>query len=164
MQIFFHFEASNSSEVEVLQRDQSQGVKHGSCNNLTYTILSDTNSIQRLVLVLTIGNKREEKPLSSNTIATELEQYQKYINGGLFPLNLLSFPIYINITLFPCPPGFSSTVDNPQCDCTEQLQQLPDISCDIQYNAITRRGLVWIGARIDKNHTVTHYHFQSMPP
>ena len=153
---FFHFEASNSSEVEVLQRDQSQGVKHGTCNNLTYTILSDTNSIQRLVLVLTIVNKREEKLLSSNTIATELEQYQKYINGGLFPLNLLSFPIYINITLFPCPPGFSSTVDNPQCDCTEQLQQLPDISCDIQYNTITRRGLVWVGARIDKNHTITH--------
>ena len=66
---------------------------------------------------------------------------------------MYSYPVYINISLRPCPPGFSLSKHPPfKCDCNQLMQQLPGVKCHIQSQTISRSGLVWINT--DGNETV----------
>ena len=72
----------------------------------------------------------------------------------VFPKEIYSYPVYINISFRPCPPGFSLSKDPPfRCDCNRFIKQLPGIKCHIQDQTISRSGLVWITT--DGNETVT---------
>ena len=81
--------------------------------------------------------------------------HQKFIQAKLvFPKEMYSYPVYINISLRPCPPGFSLSKHAPfKCDCNQLMQQLPGVKCHIQDQTISRSGLVWIST--DGNETVT---------
>ena len=71
----------------------------------------------------------------------------------VFPKEIYSYPVYINISFHPCPPGFSLSKHPPfRCDCNQLMQQLPGVKCHIQDQTISRSGLVWIGS--DGNETV----------
>ena len=67
-----------------------------------------------------------------------------------FPKQIYSYPLYITIQFHPCPLGF--TLSQFQCDCNQLLQHMPRVDCDIQYQTITRTGLIWVG--VDGNNTV----------
>ena len=69
----------------------------------------------------------------------------------VFPKEIYSYPVYINISFRPCPPGFSLSKD--RCDCNQLMKQLPGVKCHIQDQTISRSGLVWIST--DGNETVT---------
>ena len=72
----------------------------------------------------------------------------------VFPKEIYSYPVYINISFRPCPPGFSLSKDRPfRCDCNQLMKQLPGVKCRIQDQTISRSGLVWIST--DGNETVT---------
>ena len=72
----------------------------------------------------------------------------------VFPKEIYSYPVYINISFRPCPPGFSLSKDPPfRCDCNQLMKQLPGVKCHIQDQTISRSGLVWIST--DGNETVT---------
>ena len=72
----------------------------------------------------------------------------------VFPKEIYSYPVYINISFRPCPPGFSLSKDPPfRCDCNRLMNQLPGVKCHIQDQTISRSGLVWITN--DGNETVT---------
>ena len=72
----------------------------------------------------------------------------------VFPKEIYSYPVYINISFRPCPPGFSLSKDPPfRCDCNRFIKQLPGIKCHIQDQTMSRSGLVWITT--DGNETVT---------
>ena len=161
--MYAHFlpEKEKDSSVTLGQDEES---KQHSCNNLTYTILSHSQTIKEEVLILTAVNKQELKLMLPKRIKIEKESYENYKKGDVFPQNLLEFPIYINITVLICPPGISSTPENPRCDCNKQLQQLPGISCDIQTQTISRTGQVWVGSVTDMNNTVTHIITSSQCP
>ena len=71
----------------------------------------------------------------------------------VFPKEIYSYPVYINISFRPCPPGFSLSKDPPfRCDCNQLMKQLPGVKCHIQDQTISRSGLVWIST--DGNETV----------
>ena len=71
----------------------------------------------------------------------------------MFPKEIYSYPVYINISFRPCPPGFSLSKDPPfRCDCNQLMKQLPGVKCHIQDQTISRSGLVWIST--DGNETV----------
>ena len=78
----------------------------------------------------------------------------KFIRTKLvFPKEIYSYPVYINISFRPCPPGFSLSKHKPfKCDCNQLMQQFPGIMCHIQDQTISRSGLVWIST--DGNETV----------
>ena len=78
----------------------------------------------------------------------------KFIQTKLvFPKEIYSYPVYINISFRPCPPGFSLSKHKPfKCDCNKLMQQFPGVKCHIQDQTISRSGLVWIS--IDGNETV----------
>ena len=72
----------------------------------------------------------------------------------VFPKEIYSYPVYVNISFRPCPPGFSLSKDPPfGCDCNRLMKQLPGVKCHIQDQTISRSGLVWITN--DGNETVT---------
>ena len=62
----------------------------------------------------------------------------------VFPNEIYSYPTFINISFHSCPLGFAR---NPpfKCDCNYLLQQMPQVTCDIQHHTISRDGLVWVG-------------------
>ena len=72
----------------------------------------------------------------------------------VFPKEIYSYPVNINISFRPCPTGFSLSKDPPfRCDCNQLMNQLPGVKCHIQDQTISRSGLVWITN--DGNETVT---------
>jgi len=112
------------------------------------------------VLVLTTGN-RNVLHLQNNMEETGLIDYWKsfyhlsepeifrYVYGEYSP-------VYINISLLPCPPGFMLTKDPPfKCDCNRLLQQFSGVSCYIESERIGRSGLVWVGLIEDDHETPT---------
>ena len=149
--VYAHFlpEKGKDSSVTLEEKEESQEVKQLSCNNRTYTILSHSQTTKKVVLILTAVNKQETQLIPPETMDKAIKDYDKYKNGSAFPQDLLIFPIYINITVLLCPPGFSSTPENPRCHCNDQLQQLPGISCDIQTKTISRAGQMWVGSVTD---------------
>ena len=164
--VYAHFlpKKEKDSSVTVGEKEESQEVEQHSCNNLTYTILSHSQTIKEVVLILTAVNKHEIQLILPETMDKAKEKYDRYKKGSAFPQNLLDFPIYIHITVLLCPPGFSSTPENPRCDCNEQLQQLPGIACDIQTQTISRTGTMWVGSVTDMSNTVTHIITSSQCP
>ena len=71
----------------------------------------------------------------------------------VFPREIYSYPLYINISFHPCPPGFSISKYPPfKCDCNHLMKQFPGVKCHIQDQTISRSGLVWIST--DGNETV----------
>ena len=72
----------------------------------------------------------------------------------VFPKEIYSYPVYINIFFQPCPPGFSLSKERPfKCDCNQLVKQLPRVKCHIQDQTISRSGLVWLNT--NGNETVT---------
>ena len=64
----------------------------------------------------------------------------------VFSEEMYSYPVFINISFHSCPLGFSLTTYPPfKCDCNPILQLMPQVTCDIQHQAITRRGSMWVG-------------------
>ena len=105
-----------------------------------------------------------ESNLSSNRTIEDFNKFTiSYINSCesvfkhtkfVFPKEIYSYPVYINISFRPCPPGFSLSKDPPfRCDCNHLMKQLPGVKCYIQDQIISRSGLVWIST--DGNETVT---------
>ena len=158
---FLSHSENSTVKMTLGEKEQSQAVRKCECRNLTYTILSNSKTTTRVVLVLTAVNKQETQLIPRHKIESAKASYSKCTDQhNTF---LLNSPIYINITLLPCPPGFSNTV-NRQCDCNEQLKPLSHIKCDIQTLTIKRKGQVWVGAVIDMNSTVTHVITSSQCP
>ena len=115
--------------------ENAKGVTQRHCNDLDYTIYS-RNSEE--VLVLTTINREESMFIDENT----------------GPISFTEFPVYINITLLPCPPGFTLMETSGRCECSQILLQLPGVSCNTKDQTIHRSGLVWIGSVKDENQTV----------
>ena len=71
----------------------------------------------------------------------------------VFPKEIYSYPVYVNISFHPCPPGFSlSKHPIMKCDCNQVVKLLPGVKCHIQDQTISRSGLIWIAT--DGNQTV----------
>ena len=105
-----------------------------------------------------------ESNLCSNRTIEDFNKFTiSYINSCesvlihtkfVFPKEIYSYPVYLNISFHPCPPGFSLSKDPPfRCDCNQLMKQLPGVKCHIQDQTISRSGLIWITT--DGNETVT---------
>ena len=71
-------------------------------------------------------------------------------NKLIFPQEIYTYPLYINVEFLSCPLGF--TLSQSQCDCDQLLRHMPTVQCDIERQSITRAGSVWVG--VDGNNTL----------
>ena len=145
---------STDNTPQLVQRQETQGVEHTKCNLLQYTIYSQPGDI---TLMLTAVKLKETYIVASEILAEANRNYISYQNNEPkkpFPQDMLEFPVYINIPLQPCPPGFALTHGHPvKCDCVRQLSQLPGVTCHIEDVTFYRSGLVWVGQLGNANNT-----------
>ena len=143
-----HYESYSQPKLYIQSLQDVQGVTQSSCNQLSYTVYSNSslNDKTEAILVLTAAYAHISQMVTETTVSEAIVEYQEYLQGKLkyFPQGILTFPVFINLTVFPCPIGFTLTLQG-KCDCNEQLQQLNRVSCDIQNQTIKRSGQVWIG-------------------
>ena len=126
----------NAKVLEIMTTEDNQ--------KLNYTL----NAIRSNVLTEISDNYLRDhedfaSSLSTHAINNFITTYQ---NKLVFPKELYSYPLYVNISFHPCPSGFSLTALPPfKCDCNDLLMQMPGVTCTIQDQLISRVGSVWIG-------------------
>ena len=146
---------------------QSQKVNHKSCRKLKYTVLS---SNPEEVIVLTANSIVVSEYLPPLYVEESVQLYKhlqiKQYETGLSYLavyqiqDLLSFPVYINVTLLPCPSGFMLSNKSAKCICHTTLQN-HNISCNIDDQTVHREGTMWINTSFagnKSNGVVVHQH------
>ena len=143
---------------QLVESQYTQAVGKNSCNVLNYTIFQSSDGPINATLTLTPELKEISYFISneSEEVTTVLKKYriwqhpEKY--GEVpFPKQILEYPLYINVTILPCPLGFELG-DNPaKCVCSQHLRVLSEVECDISDETITRSGIVWIGVEKDSN-------------
>ena len=132
----------------------SQGVQNAnkySCNSLHYTILSMNENVQQM-LVLTAQDFYVSEYQDYHRLS--IDQLKDIYSASLSVAQTLYYrtnPVYLNISLLPCPPGFHIRIS--KCDCNKLLHQIPGVQCFIQEQTIGRSGLVWVGMIDDDNGT-----------
>ena len=128
--VFANFLSLHSNRPQLAAGEDTQEATQLHCNKMEYTIFS-INSTEVLVL-------------TSDSVVGDYTD----------PTSFIKFPVYVNITLLPCPPGFTLMGASARCDCSQFVLQLPGVSCNIKDQTIHRSGLVWVGSVRDENQTV----------
>ena len=151
-----YFKRSHTDNLLELDGSQKvQSVTQKSCNKLFYTLFSPKD-ITNLILVLTVEEtvvSSEYNQIFSNQTKSLFQQ--SYHTSRFQPLLYSNNPVYVNISILPCPVGFMLTSDPPfKCDCNQLLQQIPGVHCNIQHQTVRRSGLVWVGMVSNDNTTV----------
>ena len=147
--------SSPGRQVQLKSWQKVQSVTQQNCNTLYYTIFS-----QSVVLETSLALTARDSDVSTFLTKTD-QRYVSWLesryNTSATELFIYSDnPVYINISLLPCPPGFMLTTDAPfRCDCDQWLQKYryAGIQCHIQEQTITRSGLLWVGMLEDDNGT-----------
>ena len=131
-----------------------QTVTQNSCNHLDYTIFSQSEGSE-VVLVLTAQDSYVADIFTNKETESSIHEWEvTYRTYEPKPLMYINIPVYVNISILPCPPGFMLTTHPPfRCDCNLQLRQMHGIKCHIQDQIITRSGLVWVGMIHDNSGT-----------
>ena len=144
---------STDNTPQLAQRQDTQGVEHTKCNLLQYTIYSQPGDITLMLTAVKSRTYTVTKKIFANTI-NDYHSFENNEPNKPFPQDMLEFPVYINIPLQPCPPGFALTHEHPvKCDCVRQLSQLPGVTCHIEDVTFYRSGLVWVGQLGNSNNT-----------
>ena len=118
-------------KLEELQRLQRVSRSAG-CTELQYTILSE--------------NVKEVMVLTAKDVITLHYAPQKEVDKMTFGFpsdNILKLPVYINITLLPCPLGFMLHSSQHRCVCHFQLEE-QGIACNISDQTVHRSGSMWL--------------------
>ena len=105
-------------------------------------VLTDPGMV---VLVIIIQRYPSESEIQN--IQFDIDDYESH--GHIDP-DLLSTPVYINITVLPCPLGFTLYSSPSKCVCVPQLLDI-NITCNITDQSIYRSGTVWVKASFDGN-------------
>ena len=126
------------------QLQQSQATVPDNCTTLTYTIQSDSEEV---VMVLTANEVAVTGYPNTTYVYKMISNYRL---DGTISRDLLSIPLYVNITLLPCPLGFMLSGHPGKCVCDAKLQQ-NNITCDINDQTVHRSGTVWVNASYTGN-------------
>ena len=132
----------------------SQLLYSNSCTNLNYTIFSGTIGTKQALMQL--------RAIKSNLVWDPNENYREdinktinmYYNERVIEGTLIFTPLFVNVTLKPCPSGFSLIEAKSKCDCYWPLKKYEDLQCILSNSS----GYIllpkyWIGARSVDNKT-----------
>ena len=107
---------------------------------LNFTVSSQNS---REVIVLTVNSIVNTEVASKDLISSRIPAPNSLLVP--IPLELLTVPVYINVTLLDCPPGFQ--IINGACKCSKALEDIGIKDCLIYDNTayFHRSGNQWIG-------------------
>ena len=145
---FLH-KSTSENKINLEYSQVVQSIGQHSCNTLQYTMLTMNEGTQNS-LVLTAKYMYVSYFQNGYNNVKMTREY----NNSLSIFHYRSNPVYISISLLPCPPGFHIRSSKPfKCDCNKLLQQILGVQCFIQEQIIGRSGLVWVGTIDDDNGT-----------
>ena len=103
------------------------------------------------VLVLTSSNGKVLTYRDRLKIESETRYNEKQLLYNIAPLSALYTPVYINLTILPCPQGFQLIGSPPKCDCIPALIE-NDMFCKFTNGIgyIYRSGTQWVGIYLMK--------------
>ena len=134
-----------AAKLEELQHFQRVS-KSAGCTELQYTVLSEN---VKEVMVLTAKDVTTLHYGSKHIVDEMVDRYN-YLG---FPRgDILELPVYINITLLPCPLGFMLHSSQHRCVCHSQLEE-QGIACNISDQTVHRSGSMWLNASFVGNTT-----------
>ena len=121
------------------------------CTELNFTDLHSSPTPVRMYLTIEDGY---EPYYDQEIINQSIQTYHGYPN--IIPTELLTVPVFIDITLNACPAGFTLVGEPPKCDCYPQISEF--ISCEIlnRTSFVSRNNTIWIG--IDNHSTLFSKH------
>ena len=139
---------------ETLDTSQySQAVKFYTCNQLDYNVyLKPTKAI----LVLTAMVANIQTYITQKYVNYVIGQYR---NNNVTSDTILNLPVYINITIEECPPGFSLSNMPPfKCECDQRLKSNGIQHCTIQNHTgmVYRTGTIWLSISNVSNGITVH--------
>ena len=150
---------------------QLQEVTFKMCNLLEYSIHA-IPQLKTLVLTANKVNIDEYADLKKvNKTVKDQEQQTNEAKHGITS-ELLSQPIFINITLEDCPVGFQLDTATYSCECSSELVKIGIKNCEIKDHTglIHRHGTIWIMSKSNQTGIVAHencpYHYcksESLP-
>ena len=118
-------------------------VYSNNCSEVEYSVHSRNRDWYLLILSAQTGSELKIKgPSFFRTLRTSID----YFNAtGIIAYDLLTTPIFINITILPCPLGFKLKGDQPTCLCTDKLD-IAAINCTVINGTglVYRSGTVWV--------------------
>ena len=116
------------------------------CTQLQYTVLSEN---EKEVMVLTAKDVTTLYYGSQSRAQMYIMWYEEY--NDIYKA-FLTYPVYINITLLPCPLGFMLHNSQHRCVCNSQLEE-HNITCNISDQTVHRSGYMWFNASFVGNTT-----------
>ena len=131
---------SNSSLEKGQKMRQVRYNPLSACTQLNFTV----NSFNpQETIALTVNDAGITMTINSNGLEFVIKEYtdKKYIK-----FTLLTVPVYINVSLLDCPPGFQHS-DGGRCECATMLRNIGISNCFIFDGTplITRTGKQWVG-------------------
>ena len=152
---------------KVLDDNQYVQVVKLSCKKLNFTIIVIQN-LTIFTLALTAYNQFTPDEASFIKNLRNIESFVGSRCENQQCITLHTTPIYINVTLEACPPGFKLREDDGKCDCDNTLTSFlkeAQITCEIQNRTgyITRSGTIWIGVVTHQNNTDVYYWHEKCP-
>ena len=150
---------------------QLQEVSFKKCSLLEYSIHARPQP-KTLVLTANRVNIDEYADLKEvERIVNDQVRQENAAKHGITP-ELLSQPIFINITLEDCPVGFKLDARTYSCECSSELLRIGIENCEIRDHTglIHRHGTIWIMSKSNQVGIVAHencpYHYcksESLP-
>ena len=138
--VYAHFLPTDDPSVPKL--NPSQLITNSTqCGELRYTLYAYVNHTGNVVLYLTTSYNDMDSEVAAGS-------YHDNCSDGLC---LYTTPVFINITLLSCPPGFTILEDPPRCDCYPVLTN-HGVKCDIRNgtNYLSWRGSSWMDIENNK--------------
>ena len=108
------------------------------CSNISYTVQSANNNE---VILLTVGISRDQHPIDPKFINKAIHWFKDL---GVPLDTFVNLPVYVNVTLLPCPLGFELSPELLECICANTLREY-GMTCDISDLTVLRRFPFWIG-------------------
>ena len=145
----------DSNSLSHLEKSQdNQQVNHSElCTTLEYTVFTKREKellqLQTSVVPVPIFDK--------NMINETITDYFSYYDDGCLYEQLLTTPVFINITLLPgCPPGLTLNYEGNTCICYPALaNDVIDFKCSVQNKTgfLQWNSTVWVNATFNKSHS-----------
>ena len=130
------------------QGQNLQRVENTECKDVEYSLHSrNQNSKELLLLIAHSGSTLNFKAFKTSFFTYLSIAVDSYHTQGFISKSLSITPIFINITILPCPLGFNLGTDvPPTCQCTDKLDISGIDNCTVTNGTglVYRSGTVWV--------------------
>ena len=150
-----NFKPLHGSSAAVLKPDYTYAhwiTSYNGCTNVKYSVYSKHSEA---LMYLTAIDVAQSAIMDYSNIRGRLESdIGLYHSDKLIGQDLLTTPVFIDITLLPCPLGFTLVGEPPGCDCAKLLSE-NNVTCIIANRTLSWTNCMWLNVSHSKMASIT---------